>query len=150
LIKVKSTISGEYPIKNGTVIIANDAFYGCTQLTKVIIPDTVINIGMNAFYNCKAMTSVEIGNSVETISKWSFYKCIGLTNITIPNNVIQIESEAFLGCTVLSSIEFEEDSNIRYIESSAFNGTAYYNEATNWESGILYAGPCLVKCNTTT
>ncbi len=51
LIEAKDTISGDYKIKDGTKVIANDSFSGCTSLTSITIPDSVTSIGGNAFYN---------------------------------------------------------------------------------------------------
>ena len=40
--------------------IDNSAFYDCTVLTSVTIPNSVTEIGRNSFYNCSALTSVTI------------------------------------------------------------------------------------------
>lgn len=44
--------TGEVTVTDGTTAIAEDAFIGCTGITKVIIPDSVIEIAPNAFNNC--------------------------------------------------------------------------------------------------
>ena len=41
-------------------IIENSAFYNCTSLTRITIPNSVIEIGRSAFYNCSGLTSVTI------------------------------------------------------------------------------------------
>ena len=51
---------GEVRIPAGVKIIA-DAFSGCTNLTSVIIPDSVTDIGTYAFYSCGSLTSVTRG-----------------------------------------------------------------------------------------
>ncbi|MBQ6985476.1 MAG: leucine-rich repeat domain-containing protein, partial [Oscillibacter sp.] len=59
-------------------------FCGCTRLTSVMIPDSVIHIGCSAFRNCSGLTSVTIPDSVTTIRDWAFYDCAGLTSVSVP------------------------------------------------------------------
>ncbi|MDR1592371.1 MAG: leucine-rich repeat domain-containing protein [Prevotellaceae bacterium] len=84
--------------------IGNSAFYNCSDLTSVIIPESVKTIGNKAFYECSGLTSVTIGNSVETIGHAAFSGCSGLTSVTIPNSVKTIENYAFSGCRGLTSV----------------------------------------------
>ena len=65
--------------------IGNDAFFGCTGLTSVTIPNSVTSIGEHAFSGCTGLTSVTIPNSVTSIGEHAFYECIGLTKVIIPD-----------------------------------------------------------------
>ena len=56
----------------------------------------VTSIGGGAFYGCTGLTSVTIPNSVTSIRDLAFYCCTGLTSITIGNSVTYIEYGAFL------------------------------------------------------
>ena len=60
LIKAKTSISGNYEIKSGTLTIADYAFYGCSELTGVTISGSVTSIGNYAFYNCTSLQSIVI------------------------------------------------------------------------------------------
>ena len=51
---------------------------------------SVTSIGEMAFYHCSGLTSVTIPNSVTSIGGSAFYKCSGLTSVTIPNGVTSI------------------------------------------------------------
>jgi hypothetical protein len=59
---------------------------------------------MDAFYGCTGLTTITIPNSVTSIGESAFYGCTGLTTITIPNSVTSIEAGAFSGCTSLTSV----------------------------------------------
>ena len=63
--------------------IGSWAFYGCSGLTSVTIPNSVTSIGNEAFYDCSRLTSVTIPNSVTTIGSYAFYGCSGLTSIKV-------------------------------------------------------------------
>ena len=104
--KYKGTMqnSTSITIKNGTLGIADKAFYNCTGLTSVTIPDSVTSIGDWAFFGCTGLTSVTIGGSVTHIGWGAFKGCTGLTSITIPDSVTSIGGYAFEGCNNLQDI----------------------------------------------
>ncbi len=85
--------------------IGDRAFYGCSKLTSVTIPESVTSIGERAFNSCSGLTSIEIPNSVTSIDDGTFYGCSGLTSVTIGNSVTSIGMGAFRGCSGLTSIE---------------------------------------------
>ncbi|MEE0948207.1 MAG: leucine-rich repeat domain-containing protein [Bacteroidales bacterium] len=80
------------------------AFYYCSSLTSVTIPNSVTSIDYWAFWNCSSLTSVTLGNSVTSIGWEAFSGCSSLTSITIPNSVTSIGDFAFSGCSSLTSV----------------------------------------------
>ena len=84
--------------------IGSAAFYNCSGLISVTIPNSVTIIGNNAFYGCRGLTSVTIPNSVTIIGYQAFYGCSGLTSVTIPNSVTSIGNYAFYGCSSLTDV----------------------------------------------
>ncbi len=82
-------------LKEGTLGIAGSAFYGCTNLAGITIPNSVVSIGGNAFYGCTSLSGITIPNSVVSIEYRAFYNCTNLASITIPNSVTSIGIGAF-------------------------------------------------------
>ncbi len=114
------TISGD-----GTYYIVSK-IGTCTD-TDIVIPYTyeslpVKEIGSSAFYNCTSLTSVVIPNSVTKIGIFAFAYCDSLTSVVIGNSVTTIRSYAFEGCTSLDMVNYlgtiEEWCNISFGFSS--------------------------------
>ncbi len=140
---------------NGTTYsvtkIEGRAFEGCTGLTSVTIPNSVISIGTYAFSGCSGLTSVTIGNSVTTIGGSAFAGCSGLTSVTIPNSVTTIGGSAFSGCSGLTSVTLPNcvdtiwhdafqnsgltsitiPENVQYIGSNAFGIDGHGNQSSS-------------------
>ena len=102
--------------------IGESAFENCTSLTSVTIPDSVTSIGWDTFENCTSLASITIGNGITSIGLGAFSGCTSLTSVTIPNSVTSIDEHAFYN-------------------------TAYYNDESNWDNGVLYISDCLIDTN---
>ena len=100
--------------------IGSSAFYNCTGLTDITIPNSVTSIGSQAFWGCSGLTSINIPNSVTSISSSAFSFCTGLTDITIPNSVNSIGDKTFMGCNRLISVDIP--NSVTSIDYAAFVG----------------------------
>ena len=99
-------------IPNSVRIIKQRAFSGCSGLTSLTIPNSVTAIEYYAFYDCSGLTFLTIPNSVTSIGFAAFNYCSGLTSLTIPNSVTAIGEAAFSWCTGLTSIIVEEGNPV--------------------------------------
>jgi hypothetical protein len=125
--------------------IGSGAFYGCTSLTEITIPNSVTTIGNGAFqesgiWNNTPNNSVVyadrwvvgfIGNpsgsivfreNTKGIADFVFFSSTNLTSITIPNSVTHIGVAAFFWCFNLISVTIESPSSLTTIGDSAFEG----------------------------
>ncbi len=107
-------------IPDSVTSIENSAFYGCSGLTSIGLPDSVTSIGYSAFEGCAGLTSVTIPDSVTSIRGSAFQDCAGLTSITIPDSVTSIGYCAFASCSGLTSITIPD--SVTSIGYSAFEG----------------------------
>ena len=106
-----------------------------TEITNLIIPNTVTNISDGAFYGNESLVSVTISNSVTSIGDLAFYDCRNLKSVTIEDCIISIGENTFDGCTQLETILIP--NSIENIGTNAFRGTAWYN---NLPDGVVYIG----------
>lgn len=83
------------------VILNQYAFSGCSSLKKFVISDINEIIPRNAFFGCTSITSISIPQTVTTINEEAF-KQSGITNIVIPPSVQEIKSGAFNNCSLES------------------------------------------------
>ncbi|MCR5522557.1 MAG: leucine-rich repeat domain-containing protein [Clostridia bacterium] len=80
---VQKNVTEEYTVKNGTTLIADRAFMGCTKLKKV-----------------------DLGSAMKYVGDEAFYFCTGLTTVTIPASVVEIGAGAFIECRSLTDVNY--------------------------------------------
>ena len=81
--------------------ISDRAFFCCSSLTSVEIPESVTYIGDCAFLACSSLISVKIPESVTYIGERAFESCISLKSVEILTNFATIEVDAFSDCKSL-------------------------------------------------
>ena len=107
-------------IPDSVTNIGTSAFYNCEALTSIKIPDSVTSIESYAFLDCYKLSDLSIGNKVKSIGYEAFQNCTSLTSITIPASVTNIGDYAFFGCTALTSVTIPV--SVTSIGSSTFSG----------------------------
>jgi len=118
---------GKVILPNTIIEIGSSAFEGCSELSAIEIPNSVNKIGGAAFRNCKALKSITIPSNVETISGEAFYGCSALTSVTIANGVRNIEAYVFAHCSSLTKIVVPD--SVRYMGDYVFNGCSALESA---------------------
>lgn len=148
-------------IPYGITRIESQAFYSCTRLSRVEIPNSVVSLGRFAFSgtaltsinipgsirswgdscftSCQSLTKATIEYGVTKIPDSMFYNCWELIDVVIPNSVTSIGNSAFERCTSLASIEIP--SSVTSIGNSAFRDcTSLTDIYVPWSEGeVLFA-----------
>lgn len=88
-------------IESGVTRIGSCAFYGCTALEAIDIPESVTDIGDKAFYGCTALESAAIPGSVSLVGEDVFHGCSALETLTLSEGVTGITPGALDSCTAL-------------------------------------------------
>ena len=142
-----ATGEGVITFDNEVTTIGDWAFFGCSSLTSVTIPDVVTTIGYLAFGSCSSLTSVTIPDVVTAVGRAAFMACYslqefsgkfasddgrclviegvlnsfapaGITGYTIHDSVTSIGDAAFEYCSSLISVTIPD--SVTSIGDSAF------------------------------
>ena len=105
-----------YPV----TAIGTRAFYQCSALQGVTLPDGLQTIGHSAFYLCESLQSITLPQGLQSIGDWAFARCTALQSIDIPQGVTEIGHSAFYLCESLQSIILPD--GLQTIGESAFFG----------------------------
>ena len=97
-------------------------FFHCSNLAKIDIPDSIVEIASETFAECESLETVNFGKKslLTIIGDGAFRECISLKSIEIPNGVRIIDEEAFLGCESLENINIP--NSVISINDCAFSG----------------------------
>ncbi len=142
LIKAKNVSITAATVHPTARVIANYAFGSCAKLTEIAIGSSITSIGEDAFYSCTRLAAVHIPD----LERWcttelSAYRsspfCYSaslylngalVTELVIPDSITSIGDFAFLGCASLSSVTFPD--SVTSIGNGAFNGCACLSSVT--------------------
>lgn len=112
-------------LEGSLTTITDQAFQGCTSLSRVRIPDGVTSIGANAFEHC-AFEAISLPNTLQRIETDAFGYCSNLKTITIPASVTFIGPSCFQKNNSLTDVYIIGD-NVQ-IGDQAFDHNLTQNE----------------------
>lgn len=105
------------------------AFYNCSELTSVTMPDTVNKIGDMAFEGCTKLSEIYIPDGVTEIADRTFANCEYLDEVIIPKSVTKIGERAFSECYRLDKLIILNPDCEIYDEPDTITN-AYYEAGT--------------------
>lgn len=131
--------------------VGEDAFYWCSNLVSVDLPNTITSIESYAFYYATSLTSLVIPNAVTSLGWEVFYNCSSLASITIGSGITDLSDGTFSYCDALQNITclavtpptLENSYVFPDVSTATLNvacgSLAAYSDSTNlW--GQLFAG----------
>ena len=123
--------------------IRSDAFCG-TALTEFVAPDSLTDIWGYAFKDCADLAKVDLKN-VRDLGSGAFQNCTALQSVRLADKMTGLSDHIFDGCASLAEIDMPD--NPIAVSFTMLDGTAYYNDPSNWENGVLYADGYLIKAD---
>lgn len=122
------------PFKNNAVItsfdelqyftllteIADSAFYSCSALKSVKLPQQITSLNSCVFYNCTLLEELQLPNGLKTIGDWALRYCSSLRTFFVPASVTSIPIHALGGCSGLHSVVVDP-ANTKYDSRNGCN-----------------------------
>ena len=108
-------------IPEGVRLIEYNAFYGCTDLTTVVLPSSLEEMTEYTFYQCTNLKTVSLdtaNSKLTKIGQYSFAYCEKLTGFDIPSSLKELEEGVFFRCSSLKKIIIPD--TVEKIDRSAF------------------------------
>lgn len=115
--------------------ILDGAFKDKTKITKVVVPENVVSIGVDTFLGCTNIEEISLPSSLRRIGRRAFVGLRYIKNINIPEGVETIGDTAFSNCVNLENISFP--STLKDLGSNLFQSDKLI---TSVYKGIEYLG----------
>lgn len=106
-------------LPEGLTNIGNLAFYDCSALKMIVLPSSVTRVGWYSFGNCKSLTTVGFGSHLKTIEEGAFRGCSSLTAVRLPAGLESIGLQAFYLCESLATVSVPD--TVTYLGAGAFS-----------------------------
>lgn len=115
------------------VIKIAEAVFHRSGAKKIIVPDSVTEIGDRAFSLSYDLEVVEIGveSELRVIGEKAFYECNSLESVSLPDGVTEIGAEAFVGTSV---------TELNITDSLVKLGKNACDFLINNQKGLVYVG----------
>lgn len=84
--------------------IGDNTFYGCSQLTSVVIPDRITRLGGSAFMYCDNLEHVSLGRGITALPEYAFNSCTRLRELVIPDGVTDVAYASLAYCEHLERV----------------------------------------------
>lgn len=130
--------------------IGFSAFSGSSDMTEVILPNSITSIGESAFYNCSGLTSLKLPAALAHIGQSAFEGCSGLTSVTMPEGLTAIGASAFSLCGLTSMVVPNSVTSIgdmAFMFNDALTEVVLPDNVTELGSNVFYGCSALKSVN---
>lgn len=111
-------------IPESVSVLGNQVFFRCSKLISIELPDTITKLGVNLFNGCESLESVRLPSSL-TAFPASIFRGTNLTSYTIPDKIETVDSDTFTDCKNLKIVYL--NNNLTTIGNSMFYGCVNLN-----------------------
>ena len=126
----------------GVEYIGTYAFYGCSNLQTINLPDTITTIGGSCFRNCTKINNVKLPSNLKTLDIQTFSGCTNLQNIELPQNLEALNAECLAG-TSITKIKLPKNLSNIEIRALSISTLQEINTSENnyfeFKNGVLYS-----------
>lgn len=106
-------------LKEGITTVGNGAFYRCSKLSAVKLPDTLSAIGESAFQHCEHLLNSNIPANVSSVGKNAYRNCILLKSFVFSGNKATLDYGVLDDCSNLIDYKLPETVKLRAIDEDA-------------------------------
>lgn len=110
-----------------SIVIGAGAFNGCTNMTKVVIPDNVIGLDKGAFRSCANITSLVFGANVGYADANCFASNVSLKTIKFNDKLYSLGGSVFSGCTALVEVDYMPNTLKDWVAVTSSSGYGFGN-----------------------
>ena len=107
--------------------LGSSAFEGCTQLKKIVLPESLTSINDYSFKDCRNLQEVVMSENISYIDNYAFENCHELEKVKFSAELNRISGCAFAKTKKLVNIDLSMCSKLDCIEWDAFNESGLTN-----------------------
>lgn len=93
------------------------AMGGCSAMSEILLPQELVSMGHHAFSECFKLERITLPDTLKIIGERAFMRCLSLRSILLPSGLKSVERAAFFRCVKLENITVEEGNTAYYMES---------------------------------
>lgn len=109
----------EVVLPTNMTVTPKGIFDSCSSLTKVELPSSITEIGESSFRDCDSLEEINLHEGITLLNDFSFYSCGAIKEIKLPESLKYIGQRSFCNCTSLESISIP--SNVTKINNDTFS-----------------------------
>lgn len=137
LVAYPNSRGSSYEVPESVTEIGESAFFGCQDVTSIVLHDKVDSILEGAFYMCSSLEEMVLPAGLTTLADWTFAYCVSLASVELPDGITAIGNDCFAGCSKLTSVEIPDA--VKQIGNQAFHSCSDLNKLV-WGKNVEIVG----------
>lgn len=134
-------------LPNSITALGNICFRLCHNLTSVKLPDNITSLGDETFMTCSKLSVIELPKKLISLGQYCFMNC-NITKLTLPNSITTIGQGCFYSCSNLETVTLPQ--NITNLPASCFRDCKKLSGITLHEGIVSLGESCFTGCSSLT